>query len=46
MGNNSPVEEILTEGDHKRRQELFLIYLESTKYEDSFPSFIEKQLAQ
>jgi hypothetical protein len=46
MGNNSPVEEMLTQGGRRRGEKLLLIYLESTKYEANFPSFIEKQLAQ
>jgi hypothetical protein len=46
MGNNSPVEKMLTEGGRKRRKKLILIYLESTKYEINPSSLIEKQLAQ
>jgi hypothetical protein len=46
MGNNSPVEEIFTEGAHERRKKLNLISLESTKYEISLSYLFEKQLAQ
>jgi hypothetical protein len=46
LGNNSPVEGMLTEGGRRRGEKLLFIYLESTKYEAISLYFIEKQLAQ
>jgi hypothetical protein len=44
LGNNSPVEEMLKEGGRRRGKKPLLIYLESTKYEAGFPSFLRKTI--